>query len=211
MLKDDYLESLDRLLTSLPYNERREIMYDYEEHFKEEMKQGILEEEIISSLGDPENIARQFVSAIVPIPISVSPSQNPDTSPAQKPKRTAVKKYGNSIGEIVALSIVALIINSIFIGFYIGYWGVLIGFTVSGVGLLFGGFVLLISSLIATPVAFLSAPLVLYQYPILLFAISIIIICIGGLILISMYFLIRFTCIFTHKYVKWLIKLIRGF
>ncbi|PKM93830.1 MAG: hypothetical protein CVU84_13025 [Firmicutes bacterium HGW-Firmicutes-1] len=209
MLKDDYLENLDRLLTSLPYNERRDIMYDYEEHFKEELKEGTSEEDVITALGSPEKIALQYVAAIVPV-VSQS-NQNTEASHIDKPKPTQTRIQGNSIGEIVALSIVALILNSIFIGFYIAAWGILIGFTVAGIGLVFGGFALLISSLIATPVAFLSAPVILYQYPILLFAISIILICIGGLMLIIMYFLIRFTCIYTYKYVKWLIKLIRGF
>lgn len=211
MSKDNYLERLDRLLSSLPYNERREVMYDYEEHFKEELKEGISEEDIINSLGTPEKIASQFVAAIVPIPILSSCNQDSETTPLPKTAPTPARKYGNSIGEIVALSIVALIINSIFIGFYIAFWGILIAFTAAGVGLIFGGFTLLISTIITAPVAFLSAPIVLYQYPILLIAFSIILICIGGLTLISMYFLIRITCIGTYRYFKWLAKLIRGF
>lgn len=213
MYKEEFLESLDRLLSSLSYNERREIMYDYEEHFKEGSNDGLTDEEIIASLGDPEKIALNYVAAIVPVSPVFDKAEEvrPQPEKTNTTKRVPKPKYGNSIGEIIAFTIIALIFNSLIIGFYIGYWGLLIAFTVVGITLLFGGFTLLISTLIATPVAFISAPAMLLQYPVLLIAGSIIMICIGGLTLILMYYLIRFTCILTYRYVKWLIRWIRGF
>lgn len=212
MYKEEYLEKLDRLLTSLSYNERREIMYDYEEHFKEGSVEGLSDDEIITSLGDPEKIAAGYVNAIVPVsPVTDHSTDQPQAKQADAKTKSPKQKYGNSIGEIIALTIIAVIFNSIFIGFYIGFWGVLIGFTVAGITLVLGGFTLLISTLIAVPVAFISAPAMLMQYPVLLIAGSIIMICIGGLTLIVMYYLIRITCILTYRYIKWLIRWIRGF
>lgn len=213
MYKEEFLETLDRLLSSLSYNERREIMYDYEEHFREGSNDGLTDEEIIASLGTPQKIATSYVGAIVPLsPVVETTNGNYSESvKSNNYKKVSNQKYGNSIGEIVAFSIIALIFNSIIIGFYLGYWGVLIAFTVVGITLLFGGFTLLISTLIATPVAFISAPAMLFEYPVLLIAGSIIMICVGGLTLIVMYYLIRFTCILTYKYIKWLIRWIRGF
>lgn len=212
MYKEEYLEALDRLLSSLSYNERREIMYDYEEHFKEGTREGLTDDEIISSLGTPEKIASSYVSTVVPVTPIIDYTIKEDVKPQQSnEKKQPRQKYGNSIGEIIAYSIIALIFNSLIIGFYLGFWGVLIAFTVVGITLLFGGFTLLISTLVATPLAVISAPAMLLEYPVLLVAGSIIMICIGGLTLIVMYYFIRFTCILTYRYISWLIRWIRGF
>lgn len=215
MNRFEYLETLERLLISLPYSERRDIMYDYEEHFKEGLNEGKTEEEIINSLGAADKVAGQYVTALAIVTPQQSTTENnngPKGAASKSPKpRQPVKKPGNSIGEIVALTIIMLLFNSIFIGLYIGFWAVLIAFVVTGGAFVIAGFTLLISAIIATPIAFLSVPAILLQYPVLMFIGSIISICVGGLMLISLFYVIKFTSILTVKYVKWTVKLIRGF
>lgn len=213
MNRYEYLEELDRLLSSLPYSERREIMYDYEEHFKEGLKEGKTEEDIAASLDTPDKIAIQYVTALVPAPIQKNESPNSESSTkAQKSSsQMPLKKKGNGIGEIVALSIIMFLFNCIFIGFYLGFWGMLIGLVAAGASFIIAGFAVLISAIVAAPIAFLTIPAAFFQYPILLFIGAVMLLSLGGLILIAMFYTVKFTYIATVKYVKWNFKLIRGF
>ncbi len=214
MNRYEYLETLDRLLTSLPYSERREIMYDYEEHFKEGLNEGKTEDEIVADLGAPEKIASQYATALVPLtpePNTKQTHAENQTPSKPKPVPQPVRRNGNNIGEIIALSIIMLLFNSIFIAFYATYWALLISFVALGAALFISGLAVLISAIVATPIAIFSIPAVFLQYPVMMFIGSVILISIGGLILIAMFYLIKFTAIFTVKYVKWTIQLIRGF
>lgn len=212
MNRYEYLDELDRLLSSLPYSERREIMYDYEEHFKEGLNEGKTEEDIAASLDTPDKIAIQYVTALVPAPISVeSPSSESSTKAQRSTPQKPFKKSGNGIGEIVALSIIMFLFNCIFIGFYLGFWGMLIGLVALGASSIIAGFAVLISAIVAAPIAFLTIPAAFFQYPILLFIGSVLLLSLGGLILIAMFYTVKFTYIATVKYVKWNFKLIRGF
>ena len=202
MNKSKFLETLDKLLSSLPYHERREIMYDYEEHFKEAEKDGILEDDIIRALGSPEKIAKEYLPSL---PVIINNKEHPI------PPKNITKK-GNGTGEIVILTTLTLLLNAIFIlGPYLGLWGVIIGFIITGFALIFAGFVLLISALFAVPLSVIHVPIIFLQHPILMICLSIALICIGGLILIGFYYMTKLTCKLTYKYVKWLIRVIRGY
>jgi len=63
MTKREYLGRLDQLLQNLPTEERKEILYDYEEHFNMAMESGKSEEEVIQGLGPAEFIAKQYKAA----------------------------------------------------------------------------------------------------------------------------------------------------
>ncbi|MCX7747479.1 MAG: DUF1700 domain-containing protein [Clostridia bacterium] len=60
MNRTEYIESLRRLLSGLSDEDRNDIIYDYEEHFRMGVEDGKSEEEIAKSLGDPRNVARQY-------------------------------------------------------------------------------------------------------------------------------------------------------
>jgi len=62
MNKDSFLSDLENRLSELSYRERRDILFDYEEHFNECLKQGMSEEEIISILDSPEKIAAFYLN-----------------------------------------------------------------------------------------------------------------------------------------------------
>ena len=61
MNKQEYLNALESLLGSLPPDERQDIIYDYEDHFRNELASGKTEEEIIAALGSPRRIASLYV------------------------------------------------------------------------------------------------------------------------------------------------------
>ena len=62
MTKKQFMDRLKKALSPLPAAERREILSDYEEHFVQGAREGLSEDEICRRLGDPENIAREYVA-----------------------------------------------------------------------------------------------------------------------------------------------------
>lgn len=60
MSKYEFLNALEGSLSGIPYEDKRDIMYDYEEHFRIGNENGKTEDEIASSLGDPKTIAKLY-------------------------------------------------------------------------------------------------------------------------------------------------------
>ncbi|HEY5585778.1 MAG TPA: DUF1700 domain-containing protein [Ruminiclostridium sp.] len=60
MNKIEFISKLDYSLKGISYEDKKEIIYDYEEHFTVGIEQGKMEEDIAEALGDPKMIAKQF-------------------------------------------------------------------------------------------------------------------------------------------------------
>ncbi len=60
MNKEEFLEQLEERLVGIPKEDKREILQDYEEHFRVGKKKKRTEEEIAKSLGDPKEIAGEI-------------------------------------------------------------------------------------------------------------------------------------------------------
>lgn len=60
MTKHEFLTELEALLERLPEEERRDVLYDYEEHFQLGLADGKYEEDITASLGRPKTIAKEL-------------------------------------------------------------------------------------------------------------------------------------------------------
>jgi len=60
MNKEEYLKKLSKLIKKVPVDEKKELLLDYEEHFRIGMENGRTEEEISTALGDPKNVAKQI-------------------------------------------------------------------------------------------------------------------------------------------------------
>ena len=65
MNKNEFLKIIREGLNDFPQQELDEIIYDYEEHFRNALSDGKTEEEIISTLGDPFVIVNQYRSGYV--------------------------------------------------------------------------------------------------------------------------------------------------
>ena len=61
MTKSEFMESLSKALDAVAFLQKQEILADFEEHFSVGLSEGKTEEEISTQLGDPQQIARQFV------------------------------------------------------------------------------------------------------------------------------------------------------
>jgi uncharacterized membrane protein len=60
MNKEQFLDQLKRSLSGIPEMEKKEILYDYEEHFRSGMENGQTEEEIARSLGNPRVLGKSY-------------------------------------------------------------------------------------------------------------------------------------------------------
>ena len=60
MNKEQFLSQLRRSLSGIPEEEKKEILYDYEEHFSSGLENGQEEEEIARSLGNPRVLGKSF-------------------------------------------------------------------------------------------------------------------------------------------------------
>ncbi|EIA6623237.1 DUF1700 domain-containing protein [Listeria monocytogenes] len=62
MNKQDFLNELNQRLELLDPKERRELLSDYQEHFRNGIEAGKSEEQIVFDLGSPEEIAADIIS-----------------------------------------------------------------------------------------------------------------------------------------------------
>ncbi|KPV44444.1 HAAS signaling domain-containing protein [Alicyclobacillus ferrooxydans] len=62
MTKQEFLRELNRLLARVPVSERREMLYDYEEHIRSAIENGSTEVEAVTRLGNPKMIAKELLA-----------------------------------------------------------------------------------------------------------------------------------------------------
>lgn len=199
MNKNEYLEKLDILLESLPYDERRDIMYDYEEHFKSGLSDGKTEEEISNELGDPETIAAGYIPNL-----HTREKKNYSTNTSST---TTYTRNGSqySIGILIGV----IFFNLIMIGFFIALWAVLAAFFIVGIALVLSGVVILIVSVFKSPMIYVSIPFDVITHPFLGFLFFIFIGSAGGLIIIGTIMLMKLYANFTTKYIEWNKRIVR--
>jgi len=127
MNKKEFLGRLSELIKDIPEEEKKDILFDYEEHFRIGLEKGRKEEEIAASLGDPKVVAKQSrVSCIL----------------REAEKTTSASNIVRAIFAAVGLGFFNLVIV---LGPAIGLIGILVALfaaafaiTVSGAAVLFG-------------------------------------------------------------------------
>jgi uncharacterized membrane protein len=121
---------LDRCLGNISYQQKKEILYDYEEHFSIGIENGKTEEEIADSLGNPQNIAKQFKADCL---LKIAETE---------------KSTGNVFRAVLA--VVGLgFFNLVFVfGPFMGVVGVLIGLFAAALGISVSGIALLAASIL---------------------------------------------------------------
>lgn len=142
MNKEDFLKTLDAALVNYTWSEKREIMYDYEEHFRIGIENGKTEEELITELGEPEDIAKNYrTNENYEKAIKNEPLIEQYTSENKNFNENRSTAENVSISVIAALSL--LIFNLIFIfGPFMGLLGALMGLFAGAIGAFAGGLAL---------------------------------------------------------------------
>lgn len=126
--KKEFLTQLERQLSGISNEEKKDILYDYEEHFRIGLENGRTEAEISKSLGSPRIIAKQLKA----------------TQMLQAAEQTA---SASNIFKAVIASLSLGFFNLVFVlGPFLGLAGVLLGLFGVGIGLTFGGIAAFIGS-----------------------------------------------------------------
>ena len=109
MNKKEFMKRLEERLKFLADSERKDILFDYEDHFNAAMENGESEEAIVKALGSPEIIARQYrMSRVI---------QKAETD----------KSSGNLIRAVLATMGLGFLNLVFVIGPFFGIVGILIG------------------------------------------------------------------------------------
>ena len=127
MNKKEFLGRLSELIEDISEEEKKDILFDYEEHFRIGLEKGRKEEEIAASLGDPKVIAKQSRASCIL---------------KKAEKTTSINNIMRAIFAAVGLGFFNLVIV---LGPAIGLIGILVALfatsfaiTVSGAAVLFG-------------------------------------------------------------------------
>lgn len=182
MTKHEFLSALEKQLAGIPADDRQEILYDYEEHFRIGMEQGKDEAAIAAALGEINLIAKQFKADY-----------------ALKKAETEIS-LGNTLRAVYAALGLGFF-NLVFVlGPFMGLVGVLIGLFGAAIGLTVGGIAALFAVVIAP---FYPSLIVVGADPAFVLPFSIGLTSLGLLFLIGDYYLARIFYKGTVKYLKW--------
>lgn len=195
MNKKEFLHILEMSLSDFDDEEKKEILYDYEEHFRIGEESGKSEYELIKELGDPNNIANQYRTS--------NKNENNDIP------RDKIEKDRPTIVPIIVGSAL-LLFNLIFIlGPYIGIAASIIGLFAAAIAIIISG-IAMTFGMILSPLLpqFISMPNGIPVFAIILFGIGMV--ALGLLFLIGMYFVAKCFYKVTVKYVNWNLKTIKG-
>ncbi|MCT4619268.1 MAG: DUF1700 domain-containing protein [Marinisporobacter sp.] len=192
MNKSDYLKKLEELLKKLSKEEREEILMDYEEHFTFALEEGKTEDEIIKDLGNPNEIAKQYIASSV----IHKATENPSFSNILK-----------AVFTIVALGF----FNIVFVlGPFLGVVGALMGLFGGAIGVFVGGSSLLVG-IILKPLlgSLVSMPIVMTSNPVATSFLGIGIAALGVLLIIGNCYLAKGLYKLTLKYLRMNLKIIK--
>jgi uncharacterized membrane protein len=187
MNKEEFMKILKQSLGNMDTYEKKDILYDYEEHFRIGFEKGKTEEEIIKELGDPKNIGKSYrASAAVENAI-----ENPST-----------KNIGKAILAALALGFFNLVIV---LGPFIGLVATLISLFIAAIATFIGG----VASIFAVAFhPFFNCTVTIQGNPIAVIFLGIGAAALGILFFIGVCYLAKFFYKATIKYLKWNINII---
>lgn len=129
MNKSEFLEKLSKKLNDVPECDKKDILFDYDEHFTIGLEQGRNEEEIAESLGSPDVLAKQLK-----INYMINKAEN--TSSIGNIFRAVFATLGLGFFNLVFILGPFLGIIGVFIGLFASAGSIVI----SGIALFFGVF-----------------------------------------------------------------------
>lgn len=228
MDKKSYLDALSNALSHLDEEERNEVVSDYDSHFDSAYEDGMDDEAIISSLGEPDLLAQKYVvkteeltaetgseDTVIDVEVNdevvesveqVQEEAAPNTG-QQVPYNSqpqAVKKTGRSpLGALVIAGLLIFINLTFVLGPFIAVWGVWFGGMVSGVAVVAEGIkMIVLASTVNSYSVGLSEITLIAQIG---FYLSF-----GGCLTLLMVKAAKGLGILTKKYVLWNVKMVKG-
>jgi len=131
MTKNEFITILNSQLSGIPENERKDMIYDYEEHFRFAMEEGKTEEQICRELGDPKEIIKQYK-----LNYRVTrAAENPST-----------RNIFSAIFAGISLGFFNLVL---FLPIFLGLVGTMFGLFASAIGIVLSGILVVFSPILA--------------------------------------------------------------
>lgn len=127
MNKKEFLGRLSELIKDISEEEKKDILFDYEEHFRIGLEKGRKEEEIAASLGDPKIIAKQSRASCIL-------KEAEKTTSASNIIRAIFAAVGLGFFNLVIVLGPAIGLLGIFVALFASAFAI----TISGVAVLFG-------------------------------------------------------------------------
>lgn len=232
MDKKSYLDALSTALDHLDDEERNEIVSDYDSHFDSAYEDGLDDEAIILSLGEPLQLAQKYVTKTqevvdettleaqaenqvveeAPVQVLASSSQGEaDQSTNEQQQQVPynsqprpVQSSGRSpLGALVIAGLLIFMNLTFVLGPFIAVWGVWFGGIVTGVAVVAEGIkMIVLTSTVNSYSVGLSEITVIAQIG---FYLSF-----GGCVTLLMVKAAKGLGILTKKYVLWNVKMVKG-
>lgn len=206
MNREQFLNIIKASLTAFTEEEKKEILYDYEEHFRIGLQNDKTEEEIIKELGSPDDIAKQYKGNIETGKLE---SNSYTESTIEDTQYSQVKFEQRSIFPSIIAALALGFFNFVFvIWIFIAAVATLFGLSAGAIAIAFSGFVVtlepILKPLFPSHISFPSN--IPYDITIL-FGIGTA--ALGALFCIGLFYLIKYFYLATVKYIKWNISIIR--
>jgi uncharacterized membrane protein len=199
--KEEFLKTLEASLKTFTLEEKKDILYDYEEHFRIGLQNGKTEEELIKELGSPNDIAKQYKSNID------SPSYTENIGEPLKYEQ--VKLDERSIVPSIISALALGFFNLIFvIWIFIAAGATLFGLAAAAIALTTAGIVVTLGPILVH--LFPSNVFIPSNIPYdltILFGIGTA--ALGALFCIGIFYLVKYFYFAAVKYIKWNIAIIR--
>lgn len=190
MNRADFLAELARSLSGVPGDERREILADYEEHFRMGLADGKTEEEISASLGQPAAIARAYRADYL------------------VEQASTAKSAGNILRAVLAVVSLSFFNLVVVLGPFLGLVGTLVGLWAAGVGVTLGGVAVLLAALVSPFIRLLPPVAATGALGAALIGLGLT--SLGTLSCIGLYFLTTWFYKLTVRYLKFNLRVITG-
>jgi uncharacterized membrane protein len=199
MNKEQFLYKLEELLQSFSPEERRDILYDYEEHFRIGIEEGKSEEGIAKELGDPRYIVAQY-----------NKSEGNSTNNFQGSTFFGSDLYRDfrqtSALRSVLTAIFLFFLNITLIGPFIAAYATVFSFFVASFAIFLSSIFLLLSPIVP---ALVYIPFHVPFLALILFAIGLA--SLGALFFIGSYYAGKYVYKITINYLRFNIRLIKGY
>lgn len=201
MNKYQFLNILSNGLIDFPDKERKDILYDYEEHFDVGLAQGKTEVQIINELGDPHSIVNQYRSG-------TNPTYYNDTQSSQAYNSNNVNSNNKALAII--LIVLLLLFSPGILGLIIGIFGGIIGLVAGAFGIAIAGLAVALGATFGSVFGIFTIPAGITALP----ATAALLIGIGTLALgilctIGCFYLMKAFIMLVIKFVKWIISVFR--
>ncbi|MFL0269453.1 HAAS signaling domain-containing protein [Candidatus Clostridium radicumherbarum] len=206
MNRDEFIKTLEASLTTFNQEEKKDILYDYEEHFRIGLQNGKTDEELIKELGSPSDIAKQYSGNFEEEKVEFNSYSD---SNIDYRDHSTLKSNERSIIPSIIAALALSFFNLIFvIWIFVAAGAALIGLAAAAISIAVSGLLVTLSPIFAPLFPnYINLPSSVPFILTVLFGIGTT--ALGALFCIGLFYVIKYFCLAVNKYIKWNISIIK--